>query len=80
MRKRVLREAAIRIGLPRDLALKTKKSTQYGSGVHRTLTRLAREKCITPRKLLTDIYENFLMKVKEGDFDGAGGISPAIRG
>ena len=37
LRKRVLREAALRLGLPESLALKPKKAVQYGSGTLKAL-------------------------------------------
>jgi asparagine synthetase B (glutamine-hydrolysing) len=38
----MLREAAIALGLPDGLAERPKKAAQYGSGVARALSRLAR--------------------------------------
>ena len=52
LRKRVLREAAIRLGLPKPLALKKKKSAQYGSGVHHAFAEVAKKMDSTPLNLL----------------------------
>jgi asparagine synthase (glutamine-hydrolysing) len=41
-RKLVLREAAIKAGLPRDLALKRKKAFQYSSGLQKLLVSFAK--------------------------------------
>ncbi len=78
LRKRILREAALRIGLPKPLVFKAKKSTQYGSGVHKALTQLASEMDATPRTLLHRAYQMFLKKVRGVDSDGADGILPVV--
>jgi asparagine synthase (glutamine-hydrolysing) len=45
-RKRVLREAAVKLGLPESLAWKPKKAVQFGSGSAKLLRRLASGKAL----------------------------------
>jgi len=39
LRKHIVREIALKIGLPKDVAMKQKKAMQYGSGVHSFLKK-----------------------------------------
>ena len=39
LRKCILREIASDIGVPKDVVLRPKKAAQYGSGVHKILTK-----------------------------------------
>lgn len=50
VRKHVLREVALEIGVPRSAALRRKKAFQYSSGLHKAIQRLSRNKGFTPRK------------------------------
>lgn len=63
LRKRILREAALKLGLPKPLALKQKKSAQYGSGVHYAITKIAKNMNLTPRELLERTHKGFLEKL-----------------
>ena len=42
IRKHILRDVALRIGVPQQAALKPKKAFQYSSGIHKAIQRLAR--------------------------------------
>jgi asparagine synthase (glutamine-hydrolysing) len=50
LRKHVLRQAALSIGVPPQAALKPKKAFQYSSGVHKAITELAKNKGFTKNK------------------------------
>lgn len=52
-KKVVLREAAEELGLAKEIAWRKKKAAQYGSGVQKTMRKLAKKDgCNTPRYLL----------------------------
>lgn len=63
LRKKILRKIALQVGLPKTLALKRKKSAQYGSGVHSTLTHLTKEMNTNPKTLLKNLYIELVDKV-----------------
>ncbi|MEM2122694.1 MAG: asparagine synthetase B [Candidatus Bathyarchaeia archaeon] len=65
LRKRILRKAALKLGLPKDLAFKKKKSAQYGSGVHHAFMEIAKKRNLTPRNLLLEAYRGLLEKAKK---------------
>lgn len=65
LRKRILREAALKLGLPKPLALKQKRSAQYGSGVHYAITKIAKKMSLAPSELLEQSYKRVLGKLKE---------------
>jgi asparagine synthase (glutamine-hydrolysing) len=44
LRKHILREVALELGLPRSAALRPRKAFQYSSGMHKAITRLAKER------------------------------------
>ena len=46
LRKHIIREVALDLGIPEEIALKPKKSLQYSSRIHYALKRLARRKGI----------------------------------
>lgn len=43
IRKHILRESALLVGVPKDAAMKPKKAIQYGSLIHKKLNRLNKE-------------------------------------
>ncbi|NIQ05884.1 MAG: asparagine synthase, partial [Candidatus Korarchaeota archaeon] len=43
IRKHVLREVALEIGVPRSATFRQKKAFQYSSGLHKAIQRLARK-------------------------------------
>ena len=51
-----LREAAIELGVPAELALQKKRAAQYGSGFDAALEKLARRKGLTKSEYLRTIY------------------------
>ncbi|MBS7644985.1 MAG: asparagine synthase-related protein [Candidatus Bathyarchaeia archaeon] len=65
LRKRILRKAALKLGLPKPLALKRKRSAQYGSGVHHAVTRIAKRTNSTPLSLLKESHRRLLESIKE---------------
>ena len=50
LRKHVLREAALKIGVPRLAAMRRKKAFQYSSGIHKAIGKLARRKGYTKKR------------------------------
>jgi len=50
MRKHILREVALQIGVPRSAALRPKKAFQYSSGIHKAITKLAKKRGFTKNK------------------------------
>jgi len=50
LRKRILRKAALDLGVPPQSALKPKKAFQYSSGVHKAIRELARNRGFTKAK------------------------------
>jgi len=53
MRKHILREAALKLGVPRSAALRAKKAFQYSSGIHKAIMKLAKKKGFTKKKART---------------------------
>lgn len=44
LRKHILREVALELGVPRSAALRAKKAFQYSSGLHKAITKLAKKR------------------------------------
>jgi asparagine synthase (glutamine-hydrolysing) len=57
LRKRVLRQTAQRLGIPKFIAEKPKKAIQYSTGVNRAIKTLAKAEGLTPKKF---VEENFM--------------------
>ena len=55
-RKYVLRRAALRMGLPRELVERPKKAAQYGSGAQRILEKIAKGRGTTLRGLAESLF------------------------
>jgi asparagine synthase (glutamine-hydrolysing) len=58
LRKHILREVALNIGVPLQAALKPKKAFQYSSGVHKAIAELAKNKGFTKNKAKTTGYKS----------------------
>jgi len=50
LRKHILREVALKMGIPRSAAMRRKKAFQYSSGIHKAIAKLARLRGYTKRK------------------------------
>jgi len=50
LRKHILREAALKMRVPRSAAMRRKKAFQYSSGIHKAIMKLARSRGYTKRK------------------------------
>jgi asparagine synthase (glutamine-hydrolysing) len=61
VRKHVLRETALEVGVPRFAALRRKKAFQYSSGMHKAIQRLATEHGFT-RKIAKEAGYRSVMK------------------
>lgn len=68
LRKHFIREQAIKLGVPRIIAYREKKSLQYSSGLHRAIRRLARKNGFTNKMGKSLGYESgvkaYIMKLK----------------
>jgi len=56
VRKHVLRQAALKLGLPRFMAEKPKKAIQYATGVAKTLKKLARNNGLPLKTFLEKLW------------------------
>jgi len=56
LRKRVLRQVALNLGIPTSIANKTKKAVQYTTGVNKAIQRLAKKECLTLREYVEKIF------------------------
>ena len=56
VRKAVLRKAAVKAGLPEELAMREKKAAQYGSHSQKLLEKLARMEGLTLRKYADRVF------------------------
>lgn len=69
LRKHILREVALEIGVPRSAALRAKKAFQYSSGIHKAIKRLARRKGFTRQKAkamgLSSAMEAYVKSLQE---------------
>ena len=59
--KRVHRELAIRVGIPKDIAYREKQAAQHGAGIHGILTKIA-EKNGFNKKMVTKEYITSIAK------------------
>jgi len=57
LRKHILREAALEMGIPKSAAMRRKKAFQYSSGIHKALSRLAKLRGYTRSKAKNLGYE-----------------------
>ena len=55
-RKYILRKAALELGLPRDIALRSKKAIQYSTGVKKHVEKIAKKKGYTLSKYVKHIF------------------------
>jgi len=56
LRKRILREASLKIGLPKDIAFKPKKAIQYSTGVNKAIRILAKRNGLKPIEYLEKLF------------------------
>jgi asparagine synthase (glutamine-hydrolysing) len=57
LRKRVLRHAAKRLGIPKYITQKPKKAIQYSTGVNQAMKKLAKKEGLTLRKYVEKTFE-----------------------
>lgn len=55
--KAVLRQAALLLGVPEEVAYRKKRAAQYGSGIDKALTKLAKAKSMTKKEYLYALGE-----------------------
>jgi asparagine synthase (glutamine-hydrolysing) len=76
LRKRLHRELALEMGVPRSIAMRLKDGAQHGSGIHAALDKVARQGAPMPRvePLLLDEPELRGSAFRHGGIDVHGGI------
>ena len=76
LRKRLHRELALELGVPRSIAMRLKDGAQHGSGIHVALEKVARQSAPLPRlePLLLDEPELRGSAFRHGGIDVHGGI------
>ena len=55
IRKYILREASIKLGLSNEISLKEKKAAQYGSGIMHSMKRIAKKQNIRLENYINNI-------------------------
>jgi len=73
MRKHILREVALEIGVPSSAALRAKKALQYSSGVHKAILTLMKKKgfrrekasCAEPQSAIKAYVDSLMMELKQ---------------
>jgi len=63
LRKRVLRYAAKKLGIPELITQKPKKAIQYTTGVNRAIKKLAKEEGLTPWRYMEKAFEKAYRKL-----------------
>ena len=66
MKKHILRELALELGVPRSAALRPKKAFQYSSGMHKAIIELARKKGFTRKDARTAGFRSEMEAYIEG--------------
>ncbi len=56
IRKFILRKAAERLGLPKEIAEREKKAAQYGSGAQKILKKIGKKRGLSPRELAESLF------------------------
>ena len=59
LRKRVLRESARLAGTPCSIVEAPKRAVQYGSGIHNALSKIAKTRHLSTKRLLEKLYSEF---------------------
>ncbi|RLF76883.1 asparagine synthase, partial [Thermococci archaeon] len=62
LRKKILREVALEMGLPRRVAYREKKACQYGSNSQRMIERIAKRRDMRLGEFARNIYEKVFKK------------------
>jgi len=65
LRKLVLRKAAEKFGLPRQIAYKPKKAVQYATGVDKVLRKLAKRQNMPLKQYLERVFQKVLQNCSE---------------
>jgi asparagine synthase (glutamine-hydrolysing) len=58
LRKQILREVALSVGLPKSVAFRPKKAFQYSSGIHKAIRKLAKSRGFTKREVQMKGYRS----------------------
>jgi asparagine synthase (glutamine-hydrolysing) len=64
LRKRVLRRVAENLKLPSSVIYRRKKAIQYATGVDKVLRKLAKEKRLTLKKYIEEIFRKVYPEVE----------------
>ena len=64
LRKRVLRQTALKLGIPSFIVNKAKKAIQYATGVNKAIRRLAKEKELSSQDYVKETFKKVYPEVK----------------
>ena len=70
--KRVHRELAIRVGIPKDIAYREKQAAQHGAGIHGILTKIAEKNGFNKKMVTKEYIINIAKREKLGSSERYG--------
>jgi asparagine synthase (glutamine-hydrolysing) len=70
--KRVHRELAIRVGIPKDIAYREKQAAQHGAGIHGILTKIAEKNGFNKKMVTKEYITNIAKREKLGSSERYG--------
>ena len=70
--KRVHRELAIRVGIPKDIAYREKQAAQHGAGIHGILTKIAEKNGFNNKMVTKEYITNIAKREKLGSSERYG--------
>ena len=70
--KRVHRELAIRVGIPKDIAYREKQAAQHGAGIHGILTKIAEKNGFNKKMVTKEYITNISKREKLGSSERYG--------
>lgn len=66
LRKWILRDAAIKLGLPSEIALRPKKAVQHASGIEKAIREVAKKHRLTPSAYLEERFRDLTKRFDNG--------------
>ena len=70
--KRVHRELAVRVGIPKDIAYREKQAAQHGAGIHGILTKIAEKNGFNKKMVTKEYITNIAKREKLGSSERYG--------
>jgi asparagine synthase (glutamine-hydrolysing) len=67
LRKRVLRQTALRLGIPASIANRAKRAIQYATGVNKALIRIAKQKGLGLQDYIKEVFSKVYPEAKHSD-------------